>query len=53
MPLFTENMQTRRFETALFFEGEEATACITYGKPKDESIQDYAEIVALYILPWY
>lgn len=53
VPLFTEYIQNQRFETALFFEAEKATACITYGKSRDESLGDCAEIVSLYVLPEY
>ncbi|MFA7078229.1 MAG: GNAT family N-acetyltransferase [Syntrophomonas sp.] len=30
-----------------------ATACITYGKSRDELLEDCAEIVSLYVLPEY
>lgn len=53
VPFFTEHIQNQRFETALLFEDENATACITYGRSRDESLEDCAEIVSLYVLPEY
>lgn len=53
VPFFTEHLQNQRFETALLFEDGKATACITYGKSRDESLVDFAEIISLYVLPEY
>jgi len=53
VPFFTDHIQNQRFETALYFADEKATACITYGKSRDESLIDCAEIVSLYVLPEY
>ena len=53
VPFFTEHIPNQRFETALYFADEKATACITYGKSRDESLVDCAEIVSLYVLPEY
>lgn len=51
VPFFTEHIQNQRFETALLFKDGKATACITYGKSRDESREDFAEIISLYVLP--
>lgn len=53
VPFFTEHNQNQRFETALLFKDGKATACITYGKSRDESLEDFAEIISLYVLPEY
>jgi N-acetylglutamate synthase and related acetyltransferases len=53
VPFFTEHIKTQRFETALFYEDDKATACITYGKCRDELLEDCAEIASLYVLPEY
>ena len=53
VPFFTEHIQNQRFETALLFKNRKATACITYGKSRDESLEDFAEIISLYVLPEY
>ncbi len=53
VPFFTEHIKNQRFETALLYKYEKATACITYGKSRDELLEDCAEIVSLYVLPEY
>lgn len=53
VPFFTEHIKNQRFETALFYQDEKATACITYGKSRDALLEDFAEIVSLYVLPEY
>ena len=37
----------------MLFKDGKATACITYGKSRDESLEDFAEIISLYVLPEY
>ena len=37
----------------MLFKNRKATACITYGKSRDESLEDFAEIITLYVLPAY
>lgn len=53
VPFFTEHIKNHRFETALFYQDDKATACITYGKCRDELLEDWAEIASLYVLPEY
>lgn len=45
--------RTSALRPRCYLKDGKATACITYGKSRDESLEDFAEIISLYVLPEY